>query len=106
MAKRRADFTEWMRPYDALLTADHGRAGDPARRSRRDLADPGLSHAAGNYLGLCSLAMPRGFSGGLPVGIQIVGKPYAERDVLQARQGLPGRDRLPPPRARPQELGL
>jgi len=27
--------------------------------------------------------MPSGFSGGLPVGIQVVGKPYAETDVLK-----------------------
>ena len=36
----------------------------------------------GNYLGLCSLAMPSGFSAGLPIGVQIVGKPYAEGTVL------------------------
>jgi len=27
--------------------------------------------------------MPSGFSDGLPIGIQIVGKPFAERDVLR-----------------------
>ena len=27
--------------------------------------------------------MPAGQSGGLPIGIQIVGKPFAERDVLR-----------------------
>ena len=37
----------------------------------------------GNYLGLCGLSMPSGLSRGLPVGIQILGKPYAERDVLK-----------------------
>ncbi|MGE5151266.1 MAG: amidase, partial [Rhodospirillaceae bacterium] len=37
----------------------------------------------GNYLGLCGLSMPSGFPNGLPVGIQILGKPYMERDVLK-----------------------
>ena len=27
--------------------------------------------------------MPCGFSGGLPLGLQIMGKPFAERDVLK-----------------------
>ena len=37
----------------------------------------------GNYLGLCGLSMPSGLSRGLPVGIQILGKPYAEHDVIK-----------------------
>ena len=44
---------------------------------------PGYLTRPANYLGLCSLAMPSGQSSGLPVGIQIVGKPFAERDVLR-----------------------
>jgi aspartyl-tRNA(Asn)/glutamyl-tRNA(Gln) amidotransferase subunit A len=36
-----------------------------------------------NYLDLCSLAMPSGFSAGLPIGVQIIGKPYAEGTVLR-----------------------
>ena len=44
---------------------------------------PGYLTRPGNYLGLCALSMPSGLSGGLPVGIQIVGKPYAEADVLK-----------------------
>jgi len=44
---------------------------------------PGYLTRPANYLGLCSLSMPSGFSSGLPVGIQLVGKPFAERDVLR-----------------------
>ena len=36
-----------------------------------------------NYLGLSALAMPAGLHEGLPVSIQIVGKPYAERRILE-----------------------
>ena len=44
---------------------------------------PGYLTRPGNYLGLCALSMPSGFSNGLPLGIQIMGKPYAEADVLK-----------------------
>ena len=67
---------------------------------------PGYLTRPGNYLGLCSLAMPSGQSGGLPVGIQIVGKPFAETRRAAPRQGLPGRDGLPPPRPDLSALGL
>jgi aspartyl-tRNA(Asn)/glutamyl-tRNA(Gln) amidotransferase subunit A len=36
-----------------------------------------------NYLGLPSLALPCGFSGGMPVGMQLVGRPFAEGTVLR-----------------------
>ena len=32
--------------------------------------------------------MPSGFSQGLPLGIQILGKTYAERDVLKLGKGF------------------
>ena len=44
---------------------------------------PGYLTRPGNYLGLCGLSMPSGFPNGLPVSIQILGKPYMERDVLK-----------------------
>jgi aspartyl-tRNA(Asn)/glutamyl-tRNA(Gln) amidotransferase subunit A len=60
----------------------------------------------GNYLGLCGLSMPSGLSRGLPVGIQILGKPYAERDVLKFGKAFQDRDGLPPSRADLSSLGL
>jgi aspartyl-tRNA(Asn)/glutamyl-tRNA(Gln) amidotransferase subunit A len=36
-----------------------------------------------NYLGLTSLALPAGLHDGLPLGIQIIGKPFAERQILE-----------------------
>jgi aspartyl-tRNA(Asn)/glutamyl-tRNA(Gln) amidotransferase subunit A len=44
---------------------------------------PAYLTRSANYLGLCSLAMPSGQSNGLPIGIQIIGKPFAERIVLR-----------------------
>jgi aspartyl-tRNA(Asn)/glutamyl-tRNA(Gln) amidotransferase subunit A len=84
MAERRAEFMEWMRPYDALLTPTVPVPAIPL--TEVDEMSPVAAHLTrpGNYLGLCGLAMPAGLSaGGLPVGIQILGKPFAERDVLK-----------------------
>ena len=103
MKQRRAEFAEWMRPYDGLLTPTVAVPAIPLTEVDETSPVSGYLTRPGNYLGLCGLSMPSGLSRGLPVGIQILGKPYAERDVLQVRQGLPGRDRLPPPRARPVE---
>jgi aspartyl-tRNA(Asn)/glutamyl-tRNA(Gln) amidotransferase subunit A len=83
MKRRRAEFAEWMRPYDALLTPTV--ALPPIPLAEVDELSPmsGFMTRPGNYLGLCGLSMPSGFPGGLPVSIQLLGKPYAERDVLK-----------------------
>ena len=47
MADRRRAYHRMDEALRCRPAADHGRAGDPARRGRRELADPGLSHAAG-----------------------------------------------------------
>lgn len=83
MHLRRAEFAEWMRPYDALLTPAVGVPAIPLSEVDETSPVSGYLTRPGNYLGLCSLSMPSGLSGGLPVGIQILGKPYAERDVLR-----------------------
>lgn len=83
MKLRRAEFNEWMRPYDALLTPAVALPAIPVTEVDEMSPLSGYLTRPGNYLGLCGLSMPSGFSGGLPVGIQILGKPYAERDVLK-----------------------
>ena len=41
--------------------------------------------APGNLTGLPAASVPCGFSdGGLPIGMQLIGKPFAESTVLQA----------------------
>lgn len=38
-----------------------------------------------NLAGTCALSLPCGFSeGGLPIGLQLIGKPFAEAEILQA----------------------
>jgi aspartyl-tRNA(Asn)/glutamyl-tRNA(Gln) amidotransferase subunit A len=83
MKQRRVEFAEWMRPYDGLLTPAVAVPAIPLTEVDETSPVSGYMTRPGNYLGLCGLSMPSGLSRGLPVGIQILGKPYAERDVLK-----------------------
>ena len=83
MAARRRFFTDWAKPYDAILLPTIAVPAIPLAEVDERSPIPGYLTRPANYLGLCSLAMPSGQSGGLPLGIQIVGKPFAERDVLR-----------------------
>ena len=71
------------KPYDAILLPTIAVPAIPLAEVDETSPIPGYLTRPANYLGLCSLAMPSGQSGGLPLGIQIVGKPFAERDVLR-----------------------
>jgi len=83
MAERRRAFAEWFRPYDAIVMPTMAVPAIPLSEVDETSPMPGYLTRPGNYLGLCSLAMPSGLSAGLPVGIQIVGKPFAESDMLR-----------------------
>jgi len=83
MANRRRSFTDWMKPYDAVLLPTMAVPAIPLAEVDEASPIPGYLTRPANYLGLCSLAMPSGQSAGLPLGIQIVGKSFAERDVLR-----------------------
>jgi aspartyl-tRNA(Asn)/glutamyl-tRNA(Gln) amidotransferase subunit A len=38
-----------------------------------------------NLAGTCGMSVPCGFSGaGLPIGLQLIGKPFGEADILRA----------------------
>ncbi|HKV17166.1 MAG TPA: amidase family protein, partial [Reyranella sp.] len=83
MADRRRAFGDWFRRYDAVLLPTVAVPAIPVAEVDEASPIPGYLTRPANYLGLCSLAMPSGESHGLPLGIQLVGKPYAERDVLR-----------------------
>jgi aspartyl-tRNA(Asn)/glutamyl-tRNA(Gln) amidotransferase subunit A len=36
-----------------------------------------------NLAGICGISIPCGFADGLPVGLQIIGKPFAEKIILR-----------------------
>ncbi len=83
MAARRHAFGEWFRRYDAILLPT---VAVPAPAlDAIDEASPVGAYLTRpqNYLGLCALALPAGLHQGLPLSIQIVGHPYAERRVLE-----------------------
>lgn len=83
MTQRRRVFAEWFRDYDAILLPTMAVPAIPVSEVDETSPIPGFLTRPANYLGLCGLAMPSGQSGGLPMGVQIVGKPFAERDVLR-----------------------
>ncbi len=84
LEQRRRFFNELVLRLRRAPAADHGDPRDPRGREVDETSPiPGYLTRPANYLGLCGLAMPAGQSGGLPIGVQIVGKPFAERDVLR-----------------------
>ena len=82
MAERRHAFGEWFRDYDALLLPTVALPAPPLDEIEEQAPVPAYLTRSVNYLGLCSLALPAGFHEGLPLSVQVIGKPGAEREVL------------------------
>ena len=83
MSDQRREFAAALADADALLTPTAQTAALPI-----DQVDQSGTAAyftrAGNYLGLCGLAVPNGFTpGGLPTSLQILGHPGDEATVLR-----------------------
>ena len=83
MSSAGAEFADWMRPYDAILLPTMAVPAIPLAEVDETSPIPGyLTRPA--TISACAASPCRPASrGGLPVGIQIVGKPFAERDVLR-----------------------
>ena len=99
MAQRRRAFGEWFRRYDAILTPAVAVPAPPLEGVDEAAPVPSYFTRPVNYLGLTALALPAGLHEGLPLGIQIVGKPYAERELLEigmAYQDASGFNKLRP----------
>ncbi len=88
MAGRRRVFAEWFRGFDALLLPTVAIPAAPIDEIDEHGPIPAFLTRPANYLGLCALAMPAGLHEGLPLGVQIVGKPFAERTVLEIGKAL------------------
>ncbi len=102
MAERRRVFGEWFRRFDALLLPTIAIPAPPLDEIDEHSPIPGYLTRPANYLGLCALAMPAGVHEGLPLSVQIVGKPFAERVVLEIGKAYledTGHHRLRPTRA-------
>jgi aspartyl-tRNA(Asn)/glutamyl-tRNA(Gln) amidotransferase subunit A len=84
----RQDFLAAFEQVDVLLTPV---APTPAFRLGEKTADPLQMYLSDiftipvNLAGTCALSLPCGFSAaGLPIGLQLIGKPFAEAELLHA----------------------
>jgi len=84
----RQDFLTAFEKVDVLLTPV---APTPAFRLGEKTADPLQMYLSDiftipvNLAGTCALSLPCGFSAaGLPIGLQLIGKPFAEAELLHA----------------------
>lgn len=99
MAERRRAFGEWFEKFDALLLPTVPIPALPLDEIDEASPIPSYLTRPANYLGQCALAMPAGLHDGLPLSVQIIGKPYAERVILEigkAYQEDTGHHRLRP----------
>jgi aspartyl-tRNA(Asn)/glutamyl-tRNA(Gln) amidotransferase subunit A len=84
MTQRRRGFLEhWFRPFDAILMPTVPLPAPPVDEVDETSPAPAWFTRPVNYLGLASLAMPAGLHEGLPIGIQLIGKPFSERQLLE-----------------------
>lgn len=83
MGERRREFGEWFRGYDALLLPTAPLPAPPVDEIDEMAPIPSYLTRSANYLGLCALALPSGFHEGLPLSVQVIGRPFAEREVLE-----------------------
>ncbi|MDH4325950.1 MAG: amidase, partial [Betaproteobacteria bacterium] len=99
MAERRREFQAWFEKFDAFLLPTVAVPAPALDELDEQAPIPAFLTRSANYLGLCALAMPAGLHEGLPLGVQIVGKPFAERTILEigkAYQEDSGHHRLRP----------
>jgi aspartyl-tRNA(Asn)/glutamyl-tRNA(Gln) amidotransferase subunit A len=81
----RREFDEAFKRYDALITPTSPtvpftmgeKTGDPLKMYLSDICTLPI-----NIAGIPGLSIPAGFCNGLPVGMQILGKPFAEETLL------------------------
>jgi aspartyl-tRNA(Asn)/glutamyl-tRNA(Gln) amidotransferase subunit A len=83
MAERRRAFQAWLAGFDALLLPTVAVPALPLDEIEEQGPIPAFLTRAVNYLGLCSLAMPAGLHEGLPLSVQVIGRPNAERTILE-----------------------
>jgi aspartyl-tRNA(Asn)/glutamyl-tRNA(Gln) amidotransferase subunit A len=84
----RRDFDAALEGCDVIATPT---TPTPAFRLGEKTADPLQMYLSDiftipvNLAGTCAMSLPCGFSGaGLPIGLQLIGKPFAESEILRA----------------------
>ena len=88
LAHRRAacaQWIDWMRDCDALLTPTVPMSACPVEAVDESVTPLASFTRAGNYLDTCGLSLPAGFSADvLPIGMQLLGRPRTEATLLRA----------------------
>jgi aspartyl-tRNA(Asn)/glutamyl-tRNA(Gln) amidotransferase subunit A len=82
----RREFDQVFEKFDALVTPTSPtvpfkigeKVDDPMRMYLSDVCTIPV-----NIAGLPAISIPAGFAGGLPIGLQIIGKPFAEETILR-----------------------
>jgi aspartyl-tRNA(Asn)/glutamyl-tRNA(Gln) amidotransferase subunit A len=83
MAERRREFQAWFEGFDAFILPTTAVPALPLDEIDEQAPIPAYLTRAVNYLGLCALAMPAGLHEGLPLSAQVIGRPHAERTILE-----------------------
>lgn len=79
-----AEFAEWMRGRDVLLTPMLPITSPPLDEVDETSTALATFTRVVNYLGACALALPAGFSAqGLPIGMQLIGAPFADATLVR-----------------------
>ncbi len=79
-----AAFAQWMRGRDALLTPTLPITATALAEVDESTTPLATFTRAVNYIGGCGLSLPAGFSsGGLPIGIQLIGGPFADATLVR-----------------------
>ncbi|MBY0510579.1 MAG: hypothetical protein K2P94_10580, partial [Rhodospirillaceae bacterium] len=82
--RERAEIRGWFADYDAVLLPTTTVAAMPVATCDTMKPVPAMLTRWVNHLGLCALAVPCGFNReGMPLSLQIVGKPFDEARILQ-----------------------
>lgn len=82
----RGDFQRAFERYDALVAPTTPTTAFPIGERTDDPLQMYLSDiytVPANIAGICAVSIPCGFSGGLPVGIQVLGRPLDEGRILR-----------------------
>lgn len=101
------DFERAFAGYDLILTpaapTTAFKAGAVEDRLQMYFNDS--CTVAANLAGLPAISLPCGFADGLPVGLQLIGKPFAEGTVLQAAYAYEQNSGLPKSKPAVKEAG-
>lgn len=77
-----AEYVEWMRGYDAVLTPATATTAIPVPEVDQSKT-PAVFTRTGNYLGTCAITLPVALSrAGLPIGVQLIGLPNRDERLL------------------------